>query len=136
MSLKSTKHGAQNHTTKTTEKYNPLSAKHVFQRVPMLTPKSSQNHQKSSLGHIGCPMALFGIKKLCKKCRAMVRLENLGLRKTHTPKLVASLLKQLVYVPAAPFSFVSKFFLHYPNARNLQTSVISPHLITQFVFCV
>ena len=77
---------------------------------------------------------LFGTKKLRKKCRAMVHSENLGLRKTHTPKLVASLLKQLVYVPAAPFYLASKFFLHYPNARNLQTSIISPHLIIQFVF--
>ena len=79
---------------------------------------------------------LFGTKKLRKKCRAMVRSENLGLGKTHTPKLVALLLKQLVYVPAAPFYLASKFFQHCPNARNLQTSVISPHLIIQFVFCV
>ena len=79
---------------------------------------------------------LFGTKKLSKKCRAMVRLENLGLRKTHTPKLVALLLKQLVSVPAAPVSLAFKFFLHVPNARNLQTSIISLHLITRFVVCV
>jgi hypothetical protein len=46
---------------------------------------------------------LFDTKKLCKKCRAMVRSENLGLGKTHTPKLIALLLKQLMYVPLAPY---------------------------------
>ena len=61
---------------------------------------------------------LFGTKKLSKKCRAMVRSENLGLRKTHTPKLVALLLKQLVSVPTAPFSLASKFLLLSPNARG------------------
>ena len=52
----------------------------------------------------------------------MVRLENLGLRKTHTPKLVALLLKQLVSVPTAPFSLASKFFQHYPNDRGFYTN--------------
>ena len=61
---------------------------------------------------------LFGTKKLRKKCRAMVRSENLGLGKTHTPKLVALLLKQLVSAPTAPFSLASKFFLLSPNARG------------------
>jgi len=61
---------------------------------------------------------LFGTKKLRKKCRAMVRSENLGLGKTQTPKLVALLLKQMAYVPLAPCYLASKFFLHLPNARG------------------
>jgi len=52
----------------------------------------------------------------------MAHSENLGLGKTHTPKLVASLLKQLVYVPAAPFYLASRFFQHYPNDRGFYTN--------------
>jgi len=51
----------------------------------------------------------------------MVRSENLGLGKTHKPKLVASLLKQLAYVPLAPVYLTSKFFLLLPNARGFHT---------------
>ena len=54
----------------------------------------------------------------------MAHSENLGLGKTHKPKLVTLFLKQMAYVPLAPFYLASKFFLHSPNARNIQARVL------------
>ena len=66
----------------------------------------------------------------------MVRLENLGLGKTHTPKLVASLLKQLVYVPTAPSSLASKFLLLSPNARGFGAMYKPPFATPHYSVCV
>ena len=55
----------------------------------------------------------------------MAHSENLGLGKTHKPKLVTLFLKQMAYVPLAPFYLASKFFLHSPNARGFHTPIIT-----------
>ena len=69
--------------------------------------------------YIECSLIHFLAPKSCaKSAERMAHSENLGLGKTHTPKLVASLLRQLVSVPTAPSSLASKFLLLLPNARG------------------